>query len=218
MKPGEEADIGKNLTVSEVLVNIKSSKESLQQVCLVFDLDLRLGVGVESKLDHAEVITDHGLCPVVDKTGAEEGEMALVMVREVFVEILRGDELQHCVPQELHSLVAAHGQVVEADGSVSEGSGQQSDVFELNPSHFLKLHQFLEDRIGLYPMSVPLRLLSLKRVRRQVLPSLPEIILRPKHCLSKDSVSQVDATIQEDCSHQRLETVCHGVSQLRVMT
>lgn len=165
MKPGEETDICEDLAVGEVLINIQCAQESFQQVRLVFDLDLNLGVGVESKLDHAEIIADHRLGSVVDKTGAEEGEVTFVMVREMFVEILRCDELQDRVPQELHPLIAAQGEVVEANGPVSEGPSQQSDMFELNSSHSFKLDQLLEDGIGFYPVSVTLGLLSLEGVR-----------------------------------------------------
>ena len=48
--------------------------------------------------------------------------MALVVVWEVFVQEVRGDQLQDSVPEELHPLVAAQGQVVKPDRPVRERS------------------------------------------------------------------------------------------------
>ena len=165
MQPRKEADIGKNLTVSKVFVYIKSTQKGLQQIRFVFDLDLGLGSVVEGELDHPKVVAHHGLGPVVDEAGPEEGEVALVMIGEMFVEKLGGYQLEDSVAKKLHPLIATKGEVVEPNGSVREGSGQESDVIELYSRHILKLDKFLKDRVSLYPVSVPARLLSLKRMR-----------------------------------------------------
>ena len=73
LQSGEEADMSEDLTPLQVLVHVQSTKEGLQQVSLVLHLDLPLGVGIHCILGHAQVVTHHGLCPVVDQAGPEEG-------------------------------------------------------------------------------------------------------------------------------------------------
>lgn len=58
--------------------------------------------------------------------------MTFMMLGEMFVEILRGDELQHCVPEELQPLVGAQRQVGKAHGAIGENPRQESDVLEFN--------------------------------------------------------------------------------------
>ena len=61
-----------------------------------------------------------------------------MMVLEVLLGEVRGDELQRSVPQELNPLV------VEPYGPVSECPGQEPAVCTLNASQLLKLDHLLE--------------------------------------------------------------------------
>ena len=67
-----------------------------------------------------------------------------MVLGEVSVEVLGGDELQYRVAEELEPLVGAQRQVVEADAAVGEGARQQTDVHKLHPHLLLELPHLLE--------------------------------------------------------------------------
>ena len=65
--------------------------------------------------------------------------MSLVVVGEVLVQEVRGDQLQHGVAEELQPLVGAEREIVEADAAVGEGPRQEPDVVELDAGQLLEL-------------------------------------------------------------------------------
>ena len=69
-----------------------------------------------------------------------------MVLREVSVQVLGGDQLQHGVAEELEPLVGAQRQVVEADAAVGEGASQQADVHKLHAHLLLKLLHLLQTR------------------------------------------------------------------------
>ena len=75
----------------KILVHIERTDERFQQVRLVLHLELRLGIEKRRVARHTKVVTDDGLCPVVDQGGSKEGQMTFVMVGEVFVKEFRGN-------------------------------------------------------------------------------------------------------------------------------
>ena len=68
-------------------------------------------VGHSSKLRNPDVVAHDRLSPVVDNGRPEQREVSLVVLRKMLVEILRSDELKHCVAKKLHALVGAKSQV-----------------------------------------------------------------------------------------------------------
>lgn len=97
------------------------------------------------------------------------------MLRKELVQVLRRDELQNGVSEELQPLVGAQGEVRVADAAVREGPGQQPYVVELDADRLLELGQFLQQLELRYPLAVAGRLLGLQGMRRQIHPDLEKI-------------------------------------------
>ena len=66
-----------------------------------------------------------------------------MVLGEVFVEELRGHDLEDSVPQKLEPLVRSQGEVVETHVPVGEGPRQEPDVGEFDPRALLNFGQFL---------------------------------------------------------------------------
>ena len=82
--------------------------------------------------------------PVVDQRAAQQREVSLVVVGEVLVQEVRGDQLQHA--KELQPLVGAQREVVEADAAVGEGPRQEPDVVELDAGQLLELWKIRQNK------------------------------------------------------------------------
>uniref|UniRef100_A0A182JB47 Uncharacterized protein n=1 Tax=Anopheles atroparvus TaxID=41427 RepID=A0A182JB47_ANOAO len=211
LQPREQTHVAERFAVLQLLVDVQRTEERLEQIGPILGLQVRLRVRVDSVLRHPEIVTDDRLRAIVDQRAAQQRQVALVVLREVPVEVLRADQLQHRVAQELQPLVGAERQVREANRAIGERSRQQPNVVKAHPDRFLEARQRFQHLERLDVMPIAERFLFLQRMPRIVHPDAAQRVVLLEERVGKDAVGHLDATVEQEGPHQRLEAVCQRV-------
>uniref|UniRef100_A0A182Q3E9 Uncharacterized protein n=1 Tax=Anopheles farauti TaxID=69004 RepID=A0A182Q3E9_9DIPT len=217
LQPREQTHVTEGLAVLEPLVHVERTEKRFQQIGPVLRFEVRLRVRVDGVLRHAEIVANDRLRAVVDERAAQQRQVALVVLREVPVQVLGADQLQHRVAQKLEPLVRAEREICEPDRAVRERARQQPDVVEPHPDRVLEAGERFQHLERLDVMPIAHRFLLLQRMRRIVHPDAPQRVILLEQGVRKDPIGHLDATVEQQRTHQRLETVGQCVPQLQLV-
>uniref|UniRef100_A0A8W7PG29 Uncharacterized protein n=1 Tax=Anopheles coluzzii TaxID=1518534 RepID=A0A8W7PG29_ANOCL len=162
---------------------------------------VRLRVGVDGVLRHAEIVTNDGLRTIVYQRAAQQRQMPLVMLREVPVEILAADQLQYSVAQELEALIGPERKIGEPNGTIGKSTCQQPNVIELYTDGIFKTGEGFKHLERIDMMSITQRFLFLQRMRRIVHPYPAQRVILLEECVRKDTICHLDTSIEQQSSH-----------------
>jgi hypothetical protein len=89
----------------------------------------------DEQFSQSGFVGDLGTGAAGDNGGFDFGEIALKVFGEAFIEGFADDEIEDCVAEELHALIALKAMI--RDGGVGESLFQQERVLERVEEHFL---------------------------------------------------------------------------------
>lgn len=110
------------------------------------------------------------------------------MFRKVFVQILRSDELEYCVPQKFQPLIGTQSEICVSDTAVRESPGQKPNVVKLDADRVFKLGELLQQFEFLDPLAISSRFLCLQRMRRQIHPDFIKVGILFEECVAKHPI------------------------------
>lgn len=152
------------------MIHVERAHERLEDVGLAFEVSVDFGpivdVGSEHEIGHAQLVVEKGLRAVADERAAQEREVTLVMIGKEAVQMVGDHEIEHCVAEELESLIVAERDQVERGRARAKGLRQQTDMLEFDADHVLEQLHVLQNASGRDEVTVATGQLRLQRMKR----------------------------------------------------